>query len=253
MLVGKGFFSDTLNEKNYCTTKSDFEFSRELFVQGINTFLLDEKECQLACIPPIPQRKKQKTSNRQLKNAVHPLSQRKDESFSLVGKHLKGPSRAQLRSHRLFPLLALKNGEILYCYGFIYTAFPWLSKGELLTSNKQYTFAAIVLTQGELFLMDTTKIGYSEVLLYPHSELDYNGSVNMGSLATSTNIGVGVVAAVLGQSATPLLVTILEEMGTRLVMTELHLWDFEEGHCWFTLVDESGMINQSAIVWFCIL
>ena len=98
--------------------------------------------------------------------------------------------------------------------------------------------------------MDTTKIGYSEVLLYPHSELDYNGSVNIGSLATSTNIGVGVVTAVLGQSATVLLVTILEEMGTRLVMTELHLWDFEEGHCWFTLVDESGMINQSAIVWF---
>ena len=76
MLVGKGFFSGALNKKNYCTTKSDFEFSKRIFLR-------DEKECQLACTPPSPKEKKT-TSNRQLKNAVHPLSQRKDESFSLV-------------------------------------------------------------------------------------------------------------------------------------------------------------------------
>jgi len=100
--------------------------------------------------------------------------------------------------------------------------------------------------------METTNIGTSEVLLYPHTgPLDNNGSMNIGSLATSTNLGVGIITARLGPS-TALLVTIIKEMGPVLAKTELHLWEFEEGHCWFSLFDESG-INQSAIVRFAFL
>lgn len=96
--------------------------------------------------------------------------------------------------------------------------------------------------------MGMEQIRPTEILLYSENDsisLENSSSTKIGSLARSS-IGVGIVAALLG-STRVLLVSLLKGSDAQISKSGQQEWTFEEGQCWFFLMDEARL-NQSSIV-----
>ncbi len=98
--------------------------------------------------------------------------------------------------------------------------------------------------------MLTTQLGASEILLYPEQNMPaplIGVSLNIGYLATSTNVSQGVVTAFLGSRGILLGNLLDESAANQNFGNTLYQWKFGGGQCWYYLKDDARL-NQSTRV-----